>query len=151
MISREKVRVIVEGKVREMGCFLVDIKTSVSNNITVFFDKIGGIFVDDCRILSKHIEEYLDRDEEDYELTVCSPGLENPLMVDEQYQKYIGKEIVVQLKDGKRKKGILISYNEVLVLEVSKKKKGSKKDYILEQIEIPKNKIKETKLKINFK
>jgi len=151
MISKEKVRGIVEEQVSEMGCFLVDIQTNVSNNITVFFDKNRGIFVDDCRILSKHIEEYLDRDEEDYELTVCSPGLENPLMVDEQYQKYIGKEIGIQLTDGKRKKGILISYNEVLIIEVSKKKKGSKKEYILKQIEIPKDKIKETKLKINYK
>ena len=89
---------------------------------------------------------------EDYELTVCSAGLDNPFMVDEQYQKYIGKEVGVLLTNGKRKTGIILSYDEsLLMLEVAKKKKGSRKEYILEEVSIPKEEIKETKLKINFK
>ena len=41
--------------------------------------------------------------------------------------------------------------DDVLTLEVAKKKKGSKKDNIIEDVEISISKIKETKLKINFK
>ena len=37
------------------------------------------------------------------------------------------------------------------MLEVAKKKKGSRKEYIMEEVSIPKEEIKETKLKINFK
>jgi ribosome maturation factor RimP len=101
--------------------------------------------------ISKYIEEHFDREVEDYELTVCSAGLDNAFMVDEQYQKNIGKEVGVLLKNGKRKKGVILSYDETLLLEVEKKKKGSRKEYITEKVLIPKDEIKETKLKINFK
>ena len=91
------------------------------------------------------------RDIEDYELTVCSAGLDNAFMVDEQYQKYLGKEVSVLLTNGKRNSGLIISCDKTLILQVIKKKKGSGKEYIMEQVNIPKEEIKETKLKINFK
>jgi len=97
------------------------------------------------------VEEHFDREVEDYELTVCSAGLDNSFMVDEQYQKYIGKEVGVLLTNGKRKTGIILSYDDTLILEVAKKKKGSRKEYIIEEVSILKEEIKETKLKINFK
>lgn len=103
-------------------------------------------------LVSKYIEQNFDREEEDYELTVCSAGLENPFKVDKQYQKYKGKEVNVLLNSGRRKKGIIIDYNnDRLTLQVVKKKKGSRKEYVIEDIIIPKIEIKETKLKINFK
>ena len=55
------------------------------------------------------------------------------------------------LTNGKRKKGIILSYkDDLLTLRVEKKKKGSKKKVISEVV-IDRAKIKETKLKINFK
>jgi hypothetical protein len=57
----------------------------------------------------------------------------------------------VLLSNGKRKTGIILSYEDALILEVVKKKKGSRKEYIMEEVSIPKEKIKETRLKINFK
>jgi len=56
------------------------------------------------------------------------------------------------LKNGKRQRGIILSYeNQILTLEIEKKKKGKSKQKIIEEIIIPKSEIKETKLKINFK
>ena len=73
-------------------------------------------------------------------------------MVDQQYYKHIGKEVGVLLKNGKRQKGIILSFDEQkLKLQSAKKKKGTKKERIIEEILIPKSEIKETKLKINFK
>ena len=58
----------------------------------------------------------------------------------------------VLLTNGTRERGIILSYeNDTLTLEVAKKKKGSKKENIIEQVMIPKAEIKETKVKINFK
>jgi ribosome maturation factor RimP len=151
MISKEEIRKVAEPKIIEQGGFFVDVKVNTANVITVFFDRMEGVKVEHCLIISKYIEEYFDREVEDYELTVCSAGLDNPFMVDEQYQKYIGKEVGVLLTNGKRKTGIILSYDESLLLEVVKKKKGNRKDYILEEVSIPKEEIKETKLKINFK
>ena len=151
MISKEEIRKVAEPKIKEQGGFFVDVKVNTANVITVFFDRMEGVQVEQCLLISKYIEEYFDREVEDYELTVCSAGLDNPFMVDEQYQKYIGKEVGVLLTNGKRKTGIILSYDESLLLEVVKKKKGNRKDYILEEVSIPKEEIKETKLKINFK
>jgi ribosome maturation factor RimP len=97
------------------------------------------------------VESIFDRDVEDYELSVCSAGLSQPFKVSEQYLKNIGKEVSIKLKDGKRKSGVIKFFDENLTLEALKKKKGSKKDYIIEEIIIPIDQIKETKLKINFK
>ena len=56
------------------------------------------------------------------------------------------------MKNGKRQRGIILSYeNQILKLEIEKKKKGKSKQKIIEEIIIPKSEIKETKLKINFK
>jgi ribosome maturation factor RimP len=151
MIAQDEIIRVAELKVKEINGFLVDVKVNTANVITVFFDRMEGVQVENCLEVSKHIEEYFDREVEDYELTVCSAGLDNPFMVDEQYQKYIGKEVGVLLSNGKRKSGTLLSYEDTLTLEVRRKKKGSRKEYIVEEVSIPKEEIKETKLKINFK
>ena len=82
--------------------------------------------------------------------TLAQKKVTNPLKVKQQYIKNIGKEVSVKTNDGKRKTGILKKFETDLVLEVLKKKKGSRKDYVLEDITIPFEEIKETKLKINF-
>lgn len=148
MITKEEIKKVAESKIKELDGFLVDIKLSKTNTITLFFDRLDGVQVDHCCLISKHIEEHFDREIEDYELTVCSAGLENPFMVDQQYHKNKGKEVGVLLVDGKREKGVILSYqNDILVLEVVK----NKKENTTKEVVIPKSKIKETKLKINFK
>ena len=151
MIASEEIRKVAEVKIKQIDGFFVDVKINTANVITIFFDRMDGVQVEHCLDLSKHIEKHFDRDVEDYELTVCSAGLDNPFMVDQQYHKYKGKEVGVLLKNGKRHKGIILSYkDDLLTLKVEKKKKGSKKKVISEVV-IDKAKIKETKLKINFK
>ncbi len=152
MIAKEDIRKAAELKIKEIDGFFVDLRMNTANVITLFFDRMDGVQVEHCLAISKHLEENFDRDIEDYELTVCSAGLENPFMVDEQYHKYNGKEVGVLLTNGKRQRGVILSYeNNLLLLEVAKKKKGSKKENIIEEVVIPKAEIKETKLKINFK
>ena len=152
MIAKEEIRKVAESKIKELDGFFVDVKVNTANVITLFFDRMDGVQVEHCLAISKHIEQHFDRDVEDYELTVCSAGLDNPFMVDQQYHKYNGKEVGVLLTNGTRERGIILSYeNDTLTLEVAKKKKGSKKENIIEQVMIPKVEIKETKVKINFK
>ena len=151
MLLKEEIKKYASEKALEINGFVVDVNISTNNVITIFFDKNNGVLVDDCLVISKYIQEKFDKDVEDYELTVCSPGLTNPLKVKQQYIKNIGKEVSVKTNDGKRKTGILKKFETDLVLEVLKKKKGSRKDYVLEDIAIPFEEIKETKLKINFK
>ena len=152
MITKEEIRKIAEPVIERLGGFFVDIKVNTANVITLFFDREDGVTVDHCLEISKYIEQCFDRDIEDFELTVCSAGLENPFMVDQQYYKNTGKEVGILLKNGKRQKGIILSFDgQKLKLRSAKKKKGTKKEKIIEEILIPKSEIKETKLKINFK
>tara|TARA_B100001142_G_scaffold251410_1_gene251704 strand:- start:222 stop:680 length:459 start_codon:yes stop_codon:yes gene_type:complete len=152
MIAKEEIRRVAEPKIKELGGFFVDLKVNTANVISLFFDRMDGVHVEHCLAISKHIEEYFDRDVEDYELTVCSAGLENPFVVEKQYQKYNGKEVRVLMTNGTRQKGIILSYkDDILTLGVKKKNKRRKKEYIFEEVRINKEKIKETKLKINFK
>jgi len=147
MILDKDIRNIAEERIKKIGGYLVDIKISYTNDITILFDKIDGVNFNDCSDLSRYIEARFDRDEQDYSLTVCSPGIDKPFLVEEQYKKHIGKEVKVLLKDGKRKSGEILSYNDTLIL-VNKKRSVKFKE---ERIIIPKENIKETKLKINFK
>ena len=152
MIAKEEIRKVAESKIKELDGFFVDVKVNTANVITLFFDRMDWVQVEHCLAISKHIEQHFDRDVEDYELTVCSAGLDNPFMVDQQYHKYNGKEVGVLLTNGTRERGIILSYeNDTLTLEVAKKKKGSKKENIIKPVMIPKAEIKETKVKINFK
>ena len=152
VIAKQEIIKVAEPKIKELDGFLVDVKVNTANVITVFFDRMEGVQIEHCLEISKYVEKHFDREIEDYELTVCSAGLDNAFMVDEQYQKYIGKEAGVLLTNGKRKKGIILSFeNDELILEVEKKMKGSRNEYIIKEEVIPKLEIKETKLKINFK
>ena len=152
MITKEAIRKVAEAKINELDGFFVDLKVNTANVITLFFDRNDGVQVKHCLAISRHIEEHFDRNIEDYELNVCSAGLENPFMVDQQYHKYNNKQVGVLLTNVKRHKGIILSYvNDNLTLEVVKKSKGNKKEKVFQQLVIPKSEIKETKLKINFK
>jgi ribosome maturation factor RimP len=146
---KDKIVKIAEEKIDELDAFLVGISITTNNNITIYIDSFKAITLDHCVLVSKYIEDRFDRDIEDYSLTVCSAGLDTPFKVNDQYKKNIGKEVNVLLIDGKRCKGKILDYGETLDLEV-KKKKGRKK-YSFEEVCIPINKIKETKLNINFK
>ena len=151
MILKEEISNIAKVKAKELEGYIVDVTVSSSNDIVVYFDRKEGVKIDQCVLISKYINENFDREIEDYALTVCSPGLSNPFKVKDQYINNQGKEVTVKKNDGKRISGILKKYDKQLTLEVKKKKKGSKADYIINDIIIPFEQIKETKLKINFK
>tara|TARA_B100000902_G_C27071355_1_gene794191 strand:+ start:79 stop:516 length:438 start_codon:yes stop_codon:yes gene_type:complete len=145
MILESEIRSLVERKMHQIGGFLVDVKVSHTNDITVLIDLDDGITFDHCTNISKYIESCFDREIEDYSLKVCSPGIDRAFIVDEQYLKNIGKDVKVLLKNGKRTSGKIISYKDNLFLEKTSKKNEVKK------VIINREDIKETKLKINFK
>jgi len=151
MLLKEDIRKVALEKAVELNGYIVDITVSNTNVITIYFDRDSGVHVDDCLAISRHIHDNFDRDDEDYELTVCSPGLTNPFKIKEQYLKHQGQEVVVKKRDGKKISGVLKEYNDNIILEVLKKDKEHNKQYTLNDVMIPFEEIKETKLKINFK
>lgn len=154
MINELNIKTLTEQKIGGTSLFLVDVKVKPSNKIEVFIDAPTHITVDDCVSISKHIEAGLDRDKEDFELTVSSPGIDQPFKVLDQYRKYTGKEVSALKKDGIKVIGKLVGANEDEIQIETKKtersEKGKGKQIIVENITIQLNQIKETKLILPF-
>lgn len=128
MISREIISELVKEKLEGTDLFLVDIHVSPTNNIRILIDNENGVTVQDCVVLSRALEEILNRDEEDFQLEVSSPGLSEPLKVLQQYEKNIGRDIEVITKEGQKHKGRLIGLTDKgLVMEELVKVKSGKK------------------------
>lgn len=109
MIDKNVVKSLVEEWLDGKDYFLVDVEISADNRIVVEIDHADGVWIDDCVALSKHIEDHLSRDEEDYELEVGSAGLGQPFKVEQQYKNFVGKQVEVLSADGKKRQGLLKS------------------------------------------
>ncbi len=155
MIENEFIRQIVEDFLSETNCFIVDIKVDKNNSILVEIDSEEGVSIDYCAELARFIESKADREVEDYELEVGSPGLGSPFKVLEQYRKHEGCEVEVQDLSGMKHQGFLSNVSENgFDLEVTKKIKpegAKRKVEVTENIPFKYENIKHTKYIIRFK
>ena len=132
MLDKTKIEKIVNESVTGTDKFLVDISVSSANVVDVFVDGENGISIQECVKISRLIETSFDREVEDYELRVSSPGLSRPFKIIRQYKKYVNREIEVVGNDDKKVKGVLKSVSENgFKLERKKGKKG--KEIVLEE------------------
>src|SRR5674476_650345 len=107
MIEKQNLQALVEEFIKGTGLFIVAVKVSSANRITVLADKNEGITIDECAAIHRHIEMDLDRETEDFELQVSSPGLDLPFGVIEQYFKNEGKKVEVVDFEGSKYVGKL--------------------------------------------
>jgi ribosome maturation factor RimP len=129
MIEKITVTNIVEEYLKDTPVFLVTVKVSNANRITVLADTKNGITIDECAELHRFIESKLDREVEDYDLEVSSPGLDSPFLVLNQYYKNEGKKVEVLGTDGVKLSGVLKNVNEGgFELEAEVKVKGKPKE-----------------------
>ena len=75
--------------------FLIDLNVSKDNKISVVIDGDNGVSVNDCIAVSRKVEHNLDRDEEDFSLEVSSAGVSEPLHLERQYRKNLGRKLQV--------------------------------------------------------
>ena len=107
MIDKSLLIRTVEDAIEGTGIFLVDVKITPANEITVEIDSAEGLDIDTCVAITRKIESVFDRDTEDYELEVGSAGLTSPFKVYGQYAKNIGNDVEVLTRDGRKLKGVL--------------------------------------------
>jgi len=155
MITKEQIEQIALPKIDEEGLFLVEITVSSSNHIVVLIDSEKGVSIDQCIVLSKHVEQNLNRDIEDFELDVASSGLGQPLKVLKQYIKNIGKDVDLVLLNGQKITGKLLEANkEGITVEVEKSVlvEGKKrKQLVTETLSLKYTEIKTTKVVVSFR
>lgn len=137
MIDKNVVKGIVEEWLANKEYFLVDVEVGADARIVVEIDHADGVWIEDCVELSRYIEERLNRDEEDYELEVGSAGLGQPFKVPQQYVNFIGKEIEVLDKGGKKHRGLLkaVDGNQFTVAIPEKVKIEGKKRPVIQEVE----------------
>ena len=133
MINKEQVAILCEEALANTDRFLVEVKVKPNNVIEVYVDSDTAVNIDHCAELSRYINEKLDRDVEDYELSVLSWGLSGALKMDRQLQKYVGKDVEVKTKETGKIQGKLVSFDAENVEFAPAPKKTSKKKPVEEQ------------------
>jgi ribosome maturation factor RimP len=129
MIEKNHIEKLVNEFIKGTGIFLVAVKVSSSNKITVLADTMKGITIDECVAIHRFLEKSLDRNAEDFEMQVSSPGLDMPFGVIEQYYKNEGKRVEVTDIDGEKFSGILRNVTSGgFELETEVKVKGKTKE-----------------------
>ncbi len=153
MIDKVKIAELVNEKLTD-DQFLVDVTVSSSNVIHVMVDSDTGISINQIVEISRFVEGNLDREVEDFELSVFSAGLSEPFRLVRQYKKNVGTEIDVLLVSGQKQTGLLANADEQGIdLEVTTKEKteGSKKKELVTRVHrFDYQEIKEAKKVLKF-
>jgi ribosome maturation factor RimP len=148
MIRKENIEHLAAEYFKGTDRFVVRVSVGKDNKISVYIDGDTGVTIDHCVQLSRHIEQQLDRDAEDFELNVLSAGIGEPFLLLRQYHKNIGEAVEVMLEDGTKKRGILSEVGEdtiTLKEAIKQKNKKSKKMVTGEPLSIDMKEIKYTK------
>lgn len=126
MLTVSKIKAIAEELAlplaEKLGVELYDVdykKEGSDWRLTYYIDKPGGVSLVDCEEFSRQISEMLDQTdpiEQNYILTVSSPGIERKLTKPAHFQAALGKKIEVKLftpKEGKKQfVGLLKAFEE---------------------------------------
>jgi ribosome maturation factor RimP len=155
LITKSHIEELIAERIENTDMFLVDLRITEGNKITVIMDADSGLSIDQCVAVSRQIEHNLDREQEDFELSVLSPGLSNPLLVKRQYMKNIGRSLRVHLNTDATVEGKLIFADEKeihLEYETIQQLEGKKKKTkVVEVQKIDYTNIREAKVMISFK
>lgn len=131
MIDTKKITAIAERMLADTDLFVVDCSCSPGNEVELTIDSDTSVGIDACASLSRAIEAELDREEEDFSLTVMSAGIGSELRSLRQYRKLVGHSVEVLLANGVKilakldavdEQGITLSYEEKQAVEGKKRK-----------------------------
>lgn len=131
-LTAENIEALVLGCLPTADLFVV--KVQVSDNpakpkVTIIIDGDHGVGIDECATVSRRLARRLADaygEELSYVLEVTSPGADQPLMLERQYNRHVGRQLKIILKDGSEKTGTL---DEVLAdgIKITEEVKGKNK------------------------
>lgn len=131
MIDTKKIVEAVTRKLEGTDLFVVECTSTPGNEIELTIDSDTSVGIDACAELSRAVEAELDREEEDFSLTVMSAGIGSELRSLRQYRKLVGRSVEVLLTSGIKilakldevsENDITLSYEEKQAVEGKKKK-----------------------------
>ncbi len=113
-------------QVAALDCELVDARmTRVGRAVAlqVFVDRQGGVNIDDCAAVSRHLSAWLDVENPipgHYRLEVSSPGVDRPLKKAADFQRFVGEQAHIELRaavDGRKHlRGALLAMDGNMVV-----------------------------------
>ncbi len=150
---KDRIYTLIEPLLQEdPSYFLVHIKVKPGHIIRVYIDGDQGLPIKQCtsfnRRLYKAIEEAAWFPEGDFALEVSSPGVDEPLILNRQYVKNIGRNVEVILNDETVYVGNLKEVTDKDIFIEWTAGKGKKATQ--EQLHIPFENIKSTIVQIQF-
>ncbi len=151
MITEKQVRKLVEAHFEGSEFFLVEMSIKPGNRISIYVDGDHRVGIEVCRGLSHFIEENLDRETEDFELTVSSAGADRPLKLPRQYRKNIGNELEIITTAGTKITGKVLNADETAVTVEQKAGKKPAKYPETTPVTLKFDDIKSAKEVISFK
>jgi ribosome maturation factor RimP len=111
-MDTEYIKEVIEKDIERLGCKVWGLELfgmRRNQTLRIYIDKIEGISVEDCELVSKHVSKVLDTEHdfsENYFLEVSSPGLDRKFFYKEQYQEFIKENLKVTFFDKENKKTI---------------------------------------------
>ncbi len=154
MSVKEKAYKLLEEKLKERpDIFLIDFEVSDNNNINIVLDGDQGVKVQDLVDFSRAIEHNMDREEEDFALTVSSFDISKAFNHIRQYKKNLSRSIKVKTEEGEKEGKLIDVEDDGITIEYKMrvpKETGKGKQTIVKQEKIPFEKIKESKVVIKF-
>ncbi|MEG0498771.1 MAG: ribosome assembly cofactor RimP [Alistipes sp.] len=155
MIDIQKVIATTERNMEGTDMFVVGCTCSAGNEVELLIDSDSAVSIDACATLSRTVEEELDREEEDFSLTVASAGIGSELKCLRQYRKLTGASVEVLLANGTKICAVLDDVSETaLTLSYEEKQlvEGKKRKQLVTVTRVyPFAEIKYTKEYIDFK
>lgn len=147
----DKIISLAEPLLEGSDMFIVSIKNKPTNNIKLFIDADEGMAISKCSEVNRKLYKLIEEGEifpnGDFSLEVSSPGIDEPLVLDRQYKKNVGRTVLVTMNDDTEHLGKLTEAGATeLVLEVTIPKKKE-----TTVVNIPISDIKKTVVQISLK
>lgn len=113
-MKREDIEALVEqvilDKIKDTNLELVDVEYVRERDwfLRVYLDKVGGLEIEDCQLVSETLTKYLDEKDpikEKYYLEVSSPGLDRQIKKPKDFIRHKGHKVDISLfkpLDGKK-------------------------------------------------
>ena len=155
MEFRKKIEELLSGFLEERkDLFLVDLKFSAADDITVILDGDQGVTLQDCLDASRAVEFNLNREVHDFGLQVMSSGLSEPVESPRQYRKNIGRTLDIVLTDDSKIEGELVHVDdEKITIRLAYRRPklvGKGKEDVVEDKDISYSEIKKALVAIKF-
>lgn len=100
---------LTQQSITALNIELVDVERAPMGVLRVTIDKPGGVDINDCEQVSKHLSHVYEVEDVDYKrLEVSSPGIDRPLKTQDDFVRFSGSRIELKLYEAINSKKVFV-------------------------------------------